>query len=300
MRLLSSLFIIAVFLLPLGALAADETAISLPAVDAATVNIYCTYKSGSRSYSTTGTGIMLGTRGVVLTNAHVVLPLLIENPKNKAACSLRVGSPARKVHEASLLYISSEWLEEALPGLRKQVMRGTGDGDFALLYVASSTPETRFLGIDVPFVPVAPSEGEEVYLAGYPAEGLGYKKTAKNLLYQTDATEITSFHSFIRPFVDVLSLAPSPLGRSGVSGGPVVRSSGELVGLMTAVEQSNEDERRLRAITLSYIDRAITLQTGLPLVLLVSGDLQARASLTRAALSDDLVEDVARAQLKRR
>jgi hypothetical protein len=291
----------ALLLLPAGTFAAERDSIDMPALDAATVNIYCTYKSGSKNYSTTGTGIMLGDRGVILTNAHVVLPLLIENPKNKSGCAVRAGSPAREVYTASLLYLAPSWLEETLPALRKRVMRGSGDGDFALLYVASSTSSTSFPGLALPLIPSAPTEGEEVILAGYPAEGLGYKKTAKKLMYETDATEVASVHSFIRPFTDVLSLAPSSLARSGVSGGPVARSSGELVGLMTAVEQSEKkSERKLRAITLSYIDRAITLQTGLPLSLLISGNLDARAALTEAGLPDELVKDVASAQLRRR
>ena len=279
----------------------EVEALSIPAVDAATVNVYCTYRSGRRGYSATGTGILLGSRGVVLTNAHVVLPFLMRDSDGEsiADCKVRTGSPAKTLYTASLLYIDPDWIEDNLDTITSRTLRGTGEGDFALLYLKDAPAQVQFPGLPVPLLYSSIDEGQEVALAGYPAENLNYKTTAKRLAYKTATAEIVSLYSFAETSVDMITLSGSSLSRSGVSGGPVTRPTGELLGIMTAVEQAKKkDDRRLRAITLPYIDRMITADTGLPLALHLFGNLEARAALTDAALSPETLREITKAQLR--
>jgi len=305
-RLIVLLLLAVLFAPPLGASAAQKkevAGVSTSALTSATVNVYCTYRSGKRSYSATGSGVFVGSRGVVLTNAHVALPFLLEDTKGEdiANCHIRTGSPAKAAYRASLLYLDPSWIEKNLETIEEGALRGTGEGDFALLYVKDAPAGTVFPGLPVPFVYAPINESDDVILSGYPAENMSFKSTAKRLPYKAARSEIVSLYSFLDPYVDMVTIRGTELSRSGVSGGPVARASGELLGLMTAVENAKKkDDRKLRAITLSYIDRLVTQKTGIPLTLFINGDLNARAQAIEAAIPDELSREVTRAQLRSR
>lgn len=282
------------------ALAANAT----EALEEATVNIYCSYATGNKTYSSTGTGVFISSRGVILTNAHVVQPFLITyNKRTQGSCTIRTGSPARDAYTAELLYLSPEWVEQNVAELRKDEPKGTGEGDFALLYVTGATEgilPTSFpaltLSSGFPFV----TEDEEVIAGGYPAQGLSFTKVRKNLARKTATSTITSVRYFERPWQDVLTLSPSTVGAPGVSGGPVVRSTGELLGIVTAIESGKTKENRaIRAITVPYINRLL-LSAGTSLSGILSGDLKTRAAITSTALTPELHKEVTSALFKRR
>ena len=63
------------------------------AARAALVNILCTSRGSVRPIS--GSGVIIDSRGVILTNAHVAqYVLLAENPAINLSCVIRTGSPA--------------------------------------------------------------------------------------------------------------------------------------------------------------------------------------------------------------
>src|SRR3989344_8619427 len=72
---------------------------------AALVNILCTSRTGINGIS--GSGIIVDSRGVILTNAHVGQYFLLRdyiNPGN-ITCTVRIGSPAQERYTATLLYL---------------------------------------------------------------------------------------------------------------------------------------------------------------------------------------------------
>lgn len=277
------------FLLPQG--------VSASTLEEATVNIYCQYKSGSKIYSSTGSGVFISERGVVLTNAHVVQPFLVVGKKGK--CSIRTGSPARNTYTATLLYLSPTWTLERIDELKSKTPRGTGEGDFALLYITGS--ESGVLPAQFPVVPFdesvfLPLENEAVVLAGYPSGGLSFKKVEKKLTYEEDSTTVEAVRTFSRPYPDVLSLAPSSAGEPGVSGGPVLDSAGVLSAIATAIENTgSKKERSVRAITLFHIDRTLLTEAGTTLRTIIAGDLPTRAATTALGFTDELKKSVTKA-----
>lgn len=263
----------------------------------ATVNIYCQYKNGSKLYSSTGSGVFISDRGIILTNAHVVQPFLVVG--KKGGCTVRTGSPAKATYTAALLYLSPTWSANEVEELRSKTPRGTGEGDFALLYITGAekgTLPTKFPSLLFDETVYTPAEGESVTLAGYPSGGLSFKNIERKLNYEEDETTVEAVRTFSRPFPDVLSLAPSEAGEPGVSGGPVVDSAGVLSAIATAIENTkSKDERTVRAITIFHIDRTLFSEASTTLRTLISGDLATRSSLTLSGFSDDLRKSITKA-----
>lgn len=271
----------------------------------ATVNIYCTYKSGSKRYSSTGSGVFVTHSGTILTNAHVALPLLLETGTGKPAstCEIRTGSPAKATYTAELLYISPDWIEGNLGELKKKRPKGSGEGDFALLYVSGAKKKGSALPLSFPaLLPEhnVLTENASVIAAGYPAGDLTYKEVERKLKLVTATTSVTSVRSFTRPFADVIMLAPSPLARPGVSGGPITTDKGSLLGITAAVDSSEDDERSIRAITLGHVDRLLTEDTGLSLAYTLLAPRAQIASSTDSSLSAQLIRDLSKVYLKSR
>ncbi|MBP9856090.1 MAG: trypsin-like peptidase domain-containing protein [Candidatus Pacebacteria bacterium] len=256
----------------------------------ATVNLYCRIKIGGKTMSTTGSGVIIDNRGVILTNAHVGQFFLLagKNDKSKGNCYVRAGSPAVAQYEASLLYISPNWISTYTNSVSKKTEKvGTGERDFALLYITGAKNKSTLLNFKS--LPLANllniqslKEGEMVGIAGYPAENLNFDKVKSKLTLAYATSTITSIRSFIKPQADLLVLAPSTAAKSGVSGGPILNQASEVIALATALEnnEKNKKTRSLRAITLAHVDRVIRTETGLPLTTLIQGDLATRAKLT--------------------
>lgn len=286
--------------IPSAAIAATPT----ESVADATVNIYCTYKSGNKRYSSTGSGVFVTHGGTILTNAHVALPFLIQTGTGKpvSKCVVRTGSPAKAAYTAELLYISSDWIRENLPELRKRQPRGSGEGDFALLHVTSAKKGSE---LPLSFPALLPEhnvlvENEDVIAAGYPADDLTYSEVEHALMQKIATTTVTSVRSFSRPHPDVIMLAPSPIARPGVSGGPIATASGSLLGIAAAVDAGGEEERAIRAITLGHADRMLLADTNLSLVSTLLLPPEYVKTRTRESLSPQLLRDLSKVYLKSR
>lgn len=255
----------------------------------ATVNLYCRVKVGNKEVSTTGSGVIIDPRGIILTNAHVAQYFLLngEDSKLETECNVRTGSPAKEKYKAKVLYISSKWLQVNAEKSVKDSAKSTGEHDFALLYITEATRgklpttfPTAALGVTT-----AIKKGDQVMVAGYPTGNLKYKEVKNKLKVQTASTTITGLQTFNTNTVDLMNLSRSKLASSGVSGGPVM-SSNSVAGIVTTMSTSkSKDGASLRAITLAYINRAVMAETGLSLMTLYGGDLATLAAKTRASIS---------------
>ena len=256
------------------------------------VNIYCQYRTGSHVRTTVGTGFFISNTGVILTNAHVAQFLLLENAEDveSAQCIIRGGNPAEPLYEAELLYIPPTWITKNASLIRDDAPKGTGEGDFALLYVSGPLPSVilpsafPFVTHDVSYLPHR-TKGTTVMLGGYPAEQIyadGPSAVVPSVVATTTITELFTFGSM---YADVFSIASSTVGEHGASGGPVLDANGNAIGLIvTKGDEETEGKHSLRAITLSYIDRTITEQTEFSLKDNLLGDLPYRARIFRESL----------------
>jgi S1-C subfamily serine protease len=247
---------------------------------AAAVNIFCTGNDTLRP--TSGSGVIIDPRGIILTNAHVAqYVLLSEDPRIDLSCQIRTGSPAYPHYIAEVLYMPPAWVETHSKDILSQHPLGTGENDYALLSIVGTTS-----GAPLPdtFPYVSPDTREaigftsdRVLAASYPAEFLG-GMTAQMDLYQVSSfTNIGELLTFGDSTVDAFSLGGIIGAQSGSSGGAVVNAWGRLVGVVaTMSDATTTAQRDLRAITLSYIDRDLAKHTSLGLAALLKTDLTAR------------------------
>ncbi len=270
------------------------------AVEHALVNIYCQYKTDEYIRTTTGTGFFINQKGVILTNAHVAQFLLledIEDMKNDIECVIRSGNPAEPKYVAELLYISPVWIFENSDVIIDESPRGTGERDYALLYVSRSTDAsplpTRFPAIPIDTALLSRStEGMSILTAGYPAEDLMRRGADAKLTPVLAETTIGALYTFGSNYADLFAISESPVGEHGASGGPIVdKNTTSAIGLIvTKGDEVTEGEHSLRAITLSYIDRTIQGETGFSLTQNMQGDIAYRGLIFKKAMAPFLAK----------
>ncbi len=252
---------------------------------AALVNILCTTKYGGYLAPISASGVIIDSRGVILTNAHVGQFLLLRDyytPGN-VQCVVRMGSPAEPYYNAELLYLPPAWVAENASQITSGQAIGTGQNDYAFLRITGPVG-TRTMPTSFPAVVLAssgPSLGEAMLLAAYPAGYLGGESIVKNL-YQTSAV---TYVSQLLNFVDgnpteLFSVGGTVVSQSGSSGGAVVSLyNGALKGII-AVETiaASTGNRDLRALTLAHINNSLIAAGKGGIVGLLQGDLATKAA----------------------
>lgn len=261
----------------------------------ALVNIYCQYKTDKYIRTTTGTGFFINPKGVILTNAHVAQFLLLEHTEGingSVECVIRTGNPAKPQYLAELLFISPTWVFENSTVISEESPQGTGERDYALLYIAKSVDSTPLpmyfptLPVDTALLPRS-TEGTTVLTAGYPAEELMRKGADARLASVIASTTVGILYTFGSNYADLFSISASPVGEHGASGGPIVHTeSKDAIGLIvTKGDTAREGEHSLRALTLSYIDRTMQEETGFSLAQNMQGDIAYRGAIFHKAMA---------------
>lgn len=251
----------------------------------ALVNVFCTTKSGGSFKPTTGSGVIIDERGVILTNAHVAQYYLLEDyiVEDFVSCVIRTGSPAKPLYIAKPIFISPSWINTNANNIIQQEPKGTGEDDYALLLITERTDSTKTIPETFPFVsPLYNSgnitTGDNVLLAGYPAGFLSGIVISKSLYISSAVTQIMELFTFKEGTLDLFSIGGSVVAQQGSSGGAVVNDQNELLGIIvTSTVADTTGDRDLRAITIAHINRSFMKDTGFDLQTLLSGDIQAEA-----------------------
>lgn len=267
----------------------------------ALVNIYCLPRGGGlRPIS--GSGIIIDPRGIVLTNAHVAqYVLLSQSPRIDLACFLRGGSPAAVRWIPSVMYMPPVWVAEHASEITAVRPVGTGEHDYALLYIAASSNGSARPGSFPAVLPdTRPNIGfvdDQVLVASYPAEFLGNVST--DLHAAASVTTIGELFTFGTTSVDAISVGGVIEAQSGSSGGAIVNAWRRLIGIITTTSSgATTAERDLRAITLDYINRDLIAQTGRNLSEILAEDPAAQtrrfAETAAAGLAEQLIAQLTR------
>lgn len=236
----------------------------------AIVNIICTRTLEGVSETTSGSGIIIDPRGFILTSAHVAHFFLLKEAHTEAdiTCTIRNGNPATDQYTASLVFITPKWVKDSAPELATSHPRGTGEDDFAILYVTNTVHRESPKPKNFPYVPIRtkhePLLDERLILVGYPLYDSKLSRSLKNLYLVTSLASVSKHFTFDGSTVDVFALNDTIAAEHGISGGAVVSSESEVVGVIVT---SSSDEfilnRTLNALSLNYIDRRVHEETGL-------------------------------------
>ena len=264
----------------------------------ALVNIYCTFTTNKYIRTTTGTGFFVSPEGVILTNAHVAQFFLLENAdiSGKTECIIRTGSPAAPSYIAKLLYIPPAWVQQYATQINEAAPTGTGERDYALLYVNSTISGEPLpasfpaIGTNTELLPRSIAR-TTVTAAGYPAESLLSGGADTELLPRKATSTITELYTFGSNYADIFSITGSAIGEHGSSGGPIVAADGNVIGMIsTKGDDAKDGAGSLRAITLSHINRTITEETGFSFARNISGNLPYRAKVFTETLAPFLTQ----------
>jgi hypothetical protein len=254
---------------------------------AALVNIFCTTQAGGYLHPISGSGVIIDTRGVILTNAHVGQFFLLRDfpTTGNVDCVVRTGSPAAPMYRASLLYLPPAWINANASQIVSNIPMGTGENDYAFLLITGSiNPTTPLPGVfpALQMTSADPDTGDQTVLAAYPAGFLDGSTITSDLFITSAVATVQTLYTFNDPtHVDVFSIGGTVVSQSGSSGGAVVRlTDGKLQGLIsTDTASSTTAGRDLRAITLGYINRSLQAAGQGGVVALLSQDLLKAAVL---------------------
>lgn len=258
----------------------------------ALVNIFCTLKTKQSIRATSGSGVFISDSGVILTNAHVAQFLLINGGVTgvTASCVVRSGSPAVPKYYADLLYISPLWIKDNAALLQTEHPSGTGERDYALLYVTKTVDgaplPTIFPALPIDVTPLETHAKNQVVLAGgFPAEIIRTEGPAALLTPIVATTTITELFTYTRNNIDLVGIAPSAVGEQGSSGGPIIALNNTIIGLIsTKGNEAKDGAKSLRAITLPYIDRTIRDEVHVGLLDTIGSKLSERAQIFRTTV----------------
>jgi S1-C subfamily serine protease len=250
----------------------------------AIVHIVCNQKTDKFSKKISGSGFFISSRGVIITNAHMAQFLLLRGIEGQGTmnCSASTGAEGAPAFNIELLHISPTWLLENASLISTITPKGSGESDFALLYV-TGTVDGQVISEEFAHLPPSTNplprefEGKTVILVGYPKEG-GIGANTRT----TATTTVKNLYTFGGGAADIISLNESPLGYHGASGGPVIDHLGRAIGIISTKASGSTV---LHAISMSYVDRSIKEEAGIDLVSLLQGDLKAKAEGFNALIS---------------
>jgi hypothetical protein len=238
------------------------------------VNILCVTKAGGSFKPITGSGVIVSSKGVILTTSHIGQYFLLENEPAASylECIIRAGDVAMPAYDAKLLYIPSAWIEKNTDAIAEQEPKGTGENDYALLLINSALSADKTLPPDFPTA--EPNldfenlpENLSVLLASYPAGFIGGIDVQKNLGLTSTFAPIKALYTFAETgptTLDLFSLGGNIVAQGGSSGGGVFDThDGKLLGIIvTSTDATTTAGRTLNTITLPHIKRSFEKYTG--------------------------------------
>lgn len=269
---------------------------------AASVSILCNIRSRRTSTLTGGSGIIVDSRGIILTNAHVAQYFLLRDYPSKSAttCEVRTGNPAGSAgtYKAELLYLPPAWIAANAVQIAEDEPTGTGEYDFALLRI-SAAEDGGAMPAAFPFLTTdktSVQKGEVLFLASYPVGASLREQILESLYLGSSYGAVKDRYVFDEDYtwIDAFSVAGVFLSEAGSSGGAAARiESGGLAGIIvTETGASAAIDRSLRAITVAHIDRALQ-QFGMGgIATLLTGDLTTKAAAFNKNVAPGLTEQL--------
>lgn len=271
---------------------------------AAVVNIICLPGGGLRGSS--GSGIVIDPRGLIITVAHVGQNFLLRDYPTKGAgkCYIRTGSPAKNAYSAELVYLSPQWLRENRATFLESHPSGTGENDFAFLVITGSITGTplpsRFTYVPLSVPDTKIKTRDYVGTASYAAEFLSSSELRSSLYPTIKFASVDDVYTFGRNTTDIFSVAAGSAAQEGSSGGGVMNTGDRLIGVIsTRTVKADLSQRSLQAITMDHIRRTFRSDTGADLDAYMKADtatLISKFKDTYAALLSDLSEAIAQAR----
>lgn len=250
-------------------------------VRAALVNIVCTTQTSGPFNSISGSGVMIDSRGIILTNSHVAQFFLLKDYPTPGFvnCVIRTGSPAYPRYMAELLFMPPSWMAQNAFKINDEKPTGNGEHDYALLRITGTVGPNLSLPALFPHLSISTTpaqQNQDVLVAGYPAGFLGGITIATSLYAASAEARVGDLYTFAANTPDLFSIGGTIVSQQGSSGGAVTDTNGTLVGvIVTATDAPDTASRDLRAIATPYIIQDFQKEAGISLQSFLGGNIDA-------------------------
>lgn len=238
------------------------------ALQAATVQIFAKFQQGNRLRTAwTGTGTIISSDGLILTNAHVAAP----NAPGLATLYNDVELLFQEPPDALVVALVDEVDEPPVETYFAEVLAADGPLDLAVIQIVATLDNKAVRNLDLPFVPLGDSDkvklGDEVRIFGFPGAGGDTITFTRGDVSGFESQDGVGNKAWIKTDATV-----SP----GNSGGLGADAAGKIIGIPSFVQEATGGAiNRLRAIkyALPLIDAAEEGEEyESPYVVLGSGD----------------------------
>lgn len=210
-------------------------------LQAATVQIFAKFQQGNRLRTAwTGTGTIISSDGLILTNAHVAAP----NAPGLATLYNDVDLLFQEPPDALVVGIVEEADEPPVETYLAEVLAADGPLDLAVIKVVATLDGKATRNLDLPFVPLGDSDkvklGDEVRIFGFPGAGGDTITFTRGDVSGFESQDGVGNKAWIKTDATV-----SP----GNSGGLGADAAGKIIGIPSFVQEATGGAiNRLRAI----------------------------------------------------
>jgi len=231
------------------------------------VNIVCSQNQDNLINVSTGSGVLIDPRGVIVTNAHVGQFVLLEDQsesRNGMKCGVYRENIPTFGYTVDILHISPDWIEQNFNLINSENPRGTGEFDYAFLYITGNTNPAFKKPLTFPYSEISLEEeykeGTKVEVAGYPGAPQNIVDIARAGRLKTDSIRIEDVFTFNKNSIDIFSTERTNVGARGASGGGVFKD-GKLIGIISTTN-GTQNNAEINAITTRYINENLQNVSG--------------------------------------
>lgn len=256
------------------------------------VNVICLQKTATHTKLSTGSGVIISSNGLVLTNAHVAYPFLQSSQfgMSSYSCTVRRENIPNYGYNAELVYYPIDWLNENSEVIKEPSPVGTGENDYAVLLITTPVgpaPKDQLFSSASLSIDAADLKDEvSVTIAGYPGTNTGVFSVDAQPGLKVADTRIDEYFTFGARTSDVLQTGVNIVAKRGSSGGGVF-NNGELYGLIVTTNDG-ADGTYANALTLPYIKRDFQNDTGIPFEEFVATSLDTLKQRFASSYKDEL------------
>lgn len=232
------------------------------------INIVCSERNGNLINVSAGSGVIIDPKGIILTNAHVGQFVLLEDNSDNTNidCAVYKENIPTFGYRVDVLYISPEWVSENYHLINSTTPKGTGEFDYAFLYITQNTNPTSRRPDSFPYSKIILDEtnyeiGKTFTVAGYPGVPQNLIDILSAGALKKDSISIIDVFTFNKNTTDIFSTSKTFVGARGASGGGVFDKNNNLIGIISTTN-GKQNNASINALTTVYINSSLKKTTG--------------------------------------